>query len=92
MRYNEFMPTQPPHHDTTPEAESILVGLLQDKPAEVRLEDAVAASNRVAQLCKEAIRRNNQDWSEEEVKLRFIAINYGKDIAAKVRAHLGKKR
>lgn len=86
------MPTPPAIHDTTAEAESILIRLLQAKPAAARLGDAVAASNRVARQCKEAIRRSNQDCSEEDVKLRFIALNYGQELADNVRAYLGKNR
>lgn len=86
------MPSLPAIQDTSPEAESFLIRLLRDKPAAARLGDAVAASNRVAQQCKEAIRRNHQDFSEEDVNLEFIALNYGQEIAAKVRAHLGKKK
>ena len=84
------MPTPSAIHDTSPEAESILIRLLQDKPAAARLGDAVAASNRVARQCKEAIRRSHQDCSEEDIKLRFIALNYGQELANKVRSYLGK--
>ena len=84
------MPTPSAIRDTTPEAESIVIRFLQDKPAEARLGDAVAASNRVARQCKEAIRRSNQDCSEEDIKLRFIALNYGQELADKVRSYLGK--
>jgi hypothetical protein len=86
------MPTPSAIHDTSPEAESILIRLIQEKPAAARLRDAVAASNRVAQQCKEAIQRNHPDCSEEEIKLRFIAINYGQEIADKVRVYLGNKK
>ncbi len=86
------MPTPPAIDDTTPEAESILIRLLQAKPGAARLGDAVAASNRVARQCKEAIRRSNQDCSEEDIKLRFIALNYGQELAHKVRAYVGKNR
>ena len=86
------MSTPPAILDTTPEAESKLIRLLQDKPAAARLGDAVTASNRVARQCKEAIRRSHPDCCEEEIKLRFIALNYGQELADKVRAYLGKNR
>ncbi|MEM7785331.1 MAG: hypothetical protein AAF623_18435 [Planctomycetota bacterium] len=84
------MPSPPVNHDTSPEAESILIRLIQEKPAAARLGDAVAASNRVARQCKEAIRRSHPDCCEEDIKLRFIALNYGQELAEKVRAYLGK--
>lgn len=71
--------------DTTPEAESVLIELLRARPPACRLEDAVSASNRVAEQCKDAIRRMNPRISEDEVKLRFIELNYGAEIAERVR-------
>jgi RNase P protein component len=86
------MPTPNAIYDTTSDAESMLIRLLQNKPASDRLKDAVAASNRVARQCKEAIRRNNPDCTEEDVKLLFIALNYGQEIADNVRAYVSKQR
>jgi len=57
----------------------------------MRLNDAVAASNRVAQQCKNAIRRSHPQISEDEINLRFIEINYGEKIASEVRTYLSKK-
>lgn len=78
--------------DTSPEAESVLIRMLRDQPPFRRLFDAVTASNRVAEQCKNAIRRNNPQISENEVKLRFIELNYGQKIADEVRAYLQQKR
>lgn len=75
------MPTQKSTHDTTPEAESILIQLLRAKPPSERLADAVLASNRVAEQCKNGIRRMNPAISDDEVKLRFIELNYGTELA-----------
>jgi hypothetical protein len=77
--------------DTSPEAESVLIGILRDKPACMRLRDAVSASNLVAEQCKNAIRRRHPQISEDEVKLRFIELNYGREIANEVRAYLSRK-
>ncbi len=57
----------------------------------MRLGDAVSASNRVAEQCKNAIRRIHPQITEDEVKLRFIELNYGQEIAADVRAYLSNK-
>ena len=77
--------------DTSPEAEFVLIRLLRDRPAAMRLNDAVVASNRVAQQCKNAIRRSHPQISEDEINLRFIEINYGEKIASEVRTYLSKK-
>ncbi len=78
--------------DTTPEAEAVLIQLLRAKPPARRLEEAVSASNRVAEQCKNAIRRMNPGISEDEVSLRFIELSYGPEIAHSVRAFLVPKR
>ena len=77
--------------DTTPEAESVLIQLLRAKPAPARLGDAVSASNRVAEQCKNAIRRMNPAISEDEVKLCFIELNYGRELADHVRTYLSSE-
>lgn len=85
------MPKQAIIRDTTPEAESVLIQMLRKRPAPMRLGDAVSASNRVAEQCKNAIRRIHPQITEDEVKLRFIELNYGQEIAADVRAYLSNK-
>lgn len=57
----------------------------------MRLCDAVSASNRVAEQCKNAIRRRHPRISEDEIKLRFIELNYGPEIAASVRSYISSK-
>jgi len=91
LRYNWLMAPSSGLHDTAKEAESVLIRMLRAKPAPTRLSDAVAASNRVAQQCKEALRRSHPELSEQEINLRFIEINYGREIAGEVRAYLGNK-
>ncbi len=54
----------------------------------MRVYSAVCASNRVAEQCKNAIRRSQPQISEDEIKLRFIELNYGQEIANEVRAYL----
>jgi hypothetical protein len=77
--------------DTTPEAEAVLIQMLRAQPPAKRLADAVSASNCVAEQCKNAIRRMNPGISEDEVRLRFIELNYGSEIALRVRAYLADK-
>ena len=77
--------------DASPEAELVLIHLLRAKPAFERLGDAVLASNRVAEQCKNAIRRRHPEFSEDEIKLRFIEINYGSEIADKVQTYLNNQ-
>ena len=74
--------------DTSPEADAVMTQLiLRQEPSE-RLAGAIAASNRVAQQCKAAILRANPGISSQEVNLRFIELNYGMELAEKVRNFL----
>ena len=78
--------------DTSSEADAVLVQLiLRQEPSE-RLAGAVAASNRVAQQCKDAVQRANPGLSSQEVELRFIELNYGLEMANQVRTFLVGKR
>lgn len=46
----------------------------------------MALSREVIRLSKAAIRRRHPEYSEEEVGLKFIELNYGADLADSVRA------
>lgn len=78
--------------DTLPESEAVLTQLImRQKPVE-RLAGAIAASNRVAQQCKDAIVRANPGIDSQEVGLRFIELNYGLELANAVRDFLAKSK
>ena len=85
------MPNPANIRDTSLEAEAVLIRLLRAKPAWERLGDAISASNRVAEQCKNAIQRQHPKISKEEIELRFIKLNYGSEVAAEVRAHLSDR-
>ena len=71
--------------DTCPEADTVLTQLIQNQDPSERLAGAIAASNRVAQQCKDAIVRANPGISTQELNLRFIELNYGQELADNVR-------
>ena len=78
--------------DTLPEADAVLKQLIMlQKPTE-RLAQAIAASNRVAQQCKDAILRSNPGMCSQEVRLRFIELNYGQELANAVREFQAKSK
>lgn len=85
------MSSRNPLCDTSPEAEEVLIRLIRAKPPEERLRSAFEASNRVARQCKDAIRRSRPELSNEEVKLKFIELNYGPELAAEVRDFLANR-
>ena len=76
--------------DTSPEADLVLIELIRNKPAHNRLRNAIDSSNRVAEQCKEAIRRRHPEISDNDVKLRFVELNYGNEIANELRAWLSR--
>lgn len=80
-----------PGTDTHPESDAVLINLVKQQEPAKRLAGAVAASNRVARQCKEAIRRANVGISDMETDLKFIEMNYGK-LATEVRSFLAKKK
>ena len=82
------MPIPSSIHDTTADAKAVLIELIRAKSPLDRLAETVSASNRVAEQCKNAIRRLNPGISEDEVRLRFIELNYGSKLAKDVQAYL----
>ena len=78
--------------DTRSEAEALLTQLIQNQEPSKRLAGAVAASNRVAQQCKDAILRVDPGISLQQVNLRFIELNYGLELADNVRNFLAGNR
>jgi hypothetical protein len=80
------------NNDTSPESDAVLNQLIMHQEPAKRLAAAVAASNRVAGQCKDAIRRANPGISIQEVNLRFIELNYGAELAAAVRSVLAIKQ
>lgn len=72
--------------DTSTDADAVQLKLIRQMPSSRRLEKAIALSREVIRLSKAAIRRRHPEYSEEEVGLKFIELNYGSDLADSVRA------
>lgn len=77
-----------PIDDTCSEADSVLTQLIRNQDPSTRLAGAIAASNRIARQCKDAIQRANPGISAQELDLRFIELNYGSKLADDVRNFL----
>jgi hypothetical protein len=78
--------------DTHPEAERVQIELLRNLTIAQRFALAQALSRRTRQLAMRAIRRANPEASEEEVRLIFVEIHYGKDLADRLRAYLSARK
>ena len=80
------MTSQPYTTDTSSDADAFQIELLRKQTPEQRVQKALALSSEVARQCKAAIRRRHPDYDENEVSLKFIELNYGRQLADEVRA------
>ncbi len=77
--------------DTRPEAERVQVELLSQATPERRLELGLSFSQMALQMAHQGIAQAHPDLSEQEQKLLFVEITYGKDLADRVRTYLGAR-
>ena len=75
-------------NDTSPEAEEIQIALLRKLSPAQKAAKTFSLSNEVIRLSKRAIRRQNPDLNEFELKILFLHHFYGPKIAKKVQDHL----
>ena len=71
--------------DTSVEAEQVQLGLLRRAGPVKRVQQTLQMSAEMVQLSRMALRRLHPDLSEDEHKLLWIEINYGKALADKAR-------
>jgi hypothetical protein len=74
--------------DTHPDIERVQVDMLKKVGAAERVRLARSLSQSVMQMSWNAIKKANPGASEEEVKVLFVALNYGKDLGDALRAYL----
>jgi hypothetical protein len=75
----------PQDNDTSADAEAVQLKLIGQLPPIERLEKALALTCEVIRLSKAAIRRRHPEFSEDDVGLKFIELNYGSELAESVR-------
>lgn len=80
------MRTQSP--DTSPEAERVQIELLRKAGEAYRFALARSMSNTVIQLSRRAIKERFPEMNEEEVGLYFVELNYGKELADRMRIRM----
>ncbi len=78
--------------DTHPDAERVQLELLRRATPERRAALALALSQQAAQLTRAAIRRANPGAGEIEIDLKYVALQYGQDLADRLRAYLEARR
>ncbi len=82
----------PPLSDTDPEAERVQLELLRAASPSQRLRLALSLSRTTMGLARGGLARAFPDASPQEIGLRFVALNYGAELAEEVRRHLARAR
>jgi hypothetical protein len=77
--------------DTHPAAEKIQIDLLRKATPAKRFAIARALSEKVITLSRKAIRESHPGISEMEANLVFVELNYGQDVANRLRAYLAAR-
>jgi hypothetical protein len=77
--------------DTRPEAERVQIELLRQASAARRLELGLSFCQSASEIAWAGIRKAHPLASLEELKLLFVEVNYGKELANRVRAYLWRK-
>jgi hypothetical protein len=80
-----------PANDTAADAERVLIECLRRLGPIERLRKGCAMSQRGRRLAMEAIRRRDPAAGDDEVRLRYIELAYGSDIAAGSRRWLRER-
>lgn len=78
--------------DTDPDAERVQVALLRTAGLSRRLALALSLTDTVHGLARRAIRRALGSDDETEVRLRFVELHYGRELADAVRSRLQTPR
>jgi hypothetical protein len=78
--------------DTDPEAERVHLELLRAASPSRRLRLALSLSRTAMGLARDGLARSLPGASAEEIGLRFVALNYGRELAEDVRAYLARSR
>jgi hypothetical protein len=78
--------------DTDPETERVHIELLRKASPSRRLRLALSLSRTVMGLSRDGLARRHPEASAEELGLRFVALQYGSQLAEEVRAELRSRR
>jgi len=78
--------------DTSPAIERVQIELLRKVDTSRRAQLARSLSANVISLSRAALAERMPGAGEQEILLRWAELNYGSEIAARVRAHLGARR
>lgn len=78
--------------DTHPEAARVQIELLRQMGPEGRARLAFSLSRTGMQLSWRALEEANPEATEDELKVLFVAYNYGEDLARRFAAYLQQRQ
>jgi hypothetical protein len=81
---------QPVFTDTDVDSLRVQIDLLRRATPRRRLDVAFRLSADVVSISQSGIRRREPGLSNRDVRLRFVEIHYGRELAAAVRARLAR--
>ena len=67
--------------DTSHDADTVQLELWRSMSGQQRLQKAMSLSAKLRNMAFEAIRRRHPDFSEDQIRLKFIGLTYGEDLA-----------
>ena len=78
--------------DTHPDIERVQIELIR-KASPAKIFGLIfSLSQSMIRTSKKSIRELHPDASEEELKILFVELFYGKELAQRVQAHLSKRK
>lgn len=86
------MSNRPYTTDTSSEAYALQIDLARQMTPSQRLKKICGWSLQVKRMAMDAIRRRHPEFDEDEVRLKFLELAYGKDLADDVRRWRGRSK
>jgi hypothetical protein len=77
--------------DTHPDAEAVQIELSRQTTGAQRIAQMRSLTSLVIGLSRRAIARAHPHWNQYEVDMLWVELNYGKDLATRLRTYLEEK-
>jgi hypothetical protein len=74
--------------DTSPEAEAFRQELLRRKTFSEKFAIVQSLTSTVVGLCRQGIRERHPEYTERDVDIHFVEMNYGRELAEGFRRRL----
>lgn len=78
--------------DTSEEALAVQLDCLRQMTPQERLRQVFAWSGQIRRMSFAAIRRRHPEFTEDEVRLKFIELTYGEELANEIRVWQQEQR